>query len=136
LAPTLARHKYASNVVEACLKAGSPTQRAAVLDSLLAGAAAEAGQPPRDAAAEAASLARDQYGNYVLQRALEVAGDGQRAVLLEALAPLDEALRRSAYGKHIALRVARMLEAAAAEGRAAAGGAAGAPRTPPPPPRE
>jgi pumilio RNA-binding family len=153
LAPSLARHKYASNVVEACLTHGTPRQRDALMDALLmlpsgaasssaaAAAAAAAGvdsqQPgaggPRHAGvgavalgpgavAQAAGLARDQFGNYVLQRALEVAGEPRRAGLLRALCPLADSLRRSTYGKHIAARVARMqaaLEGAEADEDAA-----------------
>jgi pumilio RNA-binding family len=62
----MSQHKYASNVVEGCLKHGSPPQRVAILGQLLRASEGEGGPLAVPA------LARHKYGNYVVQRALQV----------------------------------------------------------------
>ncbi|KAL4431371.1 hypothetical protein ABPG75_006627 [Micractinium tetrahymenae] len=119
---TLAQHKYASNVVEACLKHGTQAHRDAILEQMIAEAVA------RPAALTA--LMRDQYGNYVVQRSLDVATPAQRVALLRSIQPHLEALRKYTYGKHIVAKVENMLaqqaQQEAAEAAAAAAAAAAA----------
>lgn len=100
MASSLACHKFASNVMETCLKRCPPAQRDALIAELLT--------PSDPEAPSVAAVARDQYGNYVLQRALEVASPEQRDALFVELQPHLDGLRRSGYGKHIAARVAKM----------------------------
>lgn len=100
MASSLACHKFASNVMETCLKRCPVTQRDALIAELLT--------PSDPHAPTVSAVARDQYGNYVLQRALEVASVEQRDALFEELQPHLDGLRRSGYGKHIAARVAKM----------------------------
>lgn len=101
----MSQHKYASNVVEGCLKHGTPSQRAAIINHLLS--ASDNSSPtnqqpksprssPRNTTASGSSgsprgaavvpdqgtrfnppltvdaLARHKFGNYVIQRALQV----------------------------------------------------------------
>ncbi|PSC74804.1 hypothetical protein C2E20_2398 [Micractinium conductrix] len=103
---TLAQHKYASNVVEACLKRGEQRHRDAIIEQMIADARA------RPTALTA--LMRDQYGNYVVQRGLEVATPPQRAALLAVIQPHLDTLRKYAYGKHIAAKAEALLAAQAA----------------------
>lgn len=90
-------HKYASNVVETCFKHGTPDQRVVLARALLEGG--EGGPSVPD-------IAMDQYGNYVIQRALEVmpcedVGLDEREQLLLRLLPHLDLLRKSLHGKHI-----------------------------------
>ncbi|KAI7838204.1 hypothetical protein COHA_007998 [Chlorella ohadii] len=112
---TLAQHKYASNVVEACLKHGRPAHRDAIVDNMVR----EAGMRP----ASLVTLMRDQFGNYVVQRALDVATPSQRAALLATIQPHLESLRKYTYGKHIVNKVEALL---AAQAQAEAGPTAAA----------
>ncbi|EFN51026.1 hypothetical protein CHLNCDRAFT_28462 [Chlorella variabilis] len=126
---TLAQHKYASNVVEACLKHSGQAHRDAIVDQMIR----ESGARP----AALTALMRDQYGNYVVQRALEVATPPQRAALLAAIKPHLDALKKYTYGKHIVTKAEAMLTAqAAAEEAAAAAAAAAAARQEPEQPPE
>ncbi|PRW20331.1 pumilio-like protein isoform A [Chlorella sorokiniana] len=114
---TLAQHKYASNVVEACLKHGRQAHRDAIVDTMV-----------REAAVRPTclvTLMRDQFGNYVVQRALDVATPAQRAALLATIQPHLEALRKYTYGKHIVNKVEALL-AAQVQAQAEAGAPAAA----------
>ena len=101
LAASLACHKFASNVMETCLQNCPEEQRSALIEQLL--------HPSDTYAPSVAAIARDQFGNYVLQRALEVATDEEKWKLVMELQPHLEVLRRSGYGKHIASRVSKMV---------------------------
>jgi hypothetical protein len=101
LASSLACHKFASNVMETCLQQCPEDQRSALIEQFL--------HPSDPQAPTVAGVARDQFGNYVLQRALEVATEEEKWHLVEELQPHLEGLRRSGYGKHIAARVGKMM---------------------------
>lgn len=96
-AGAMSQHKFASNVIEACLKHGTSVQRALVLGYLLA-----ADTPLH-------ILARQKYGNYVVQRGLEVAEEPERGQLLVTLRPHLEAVKKHPNGRHCAQRVEAML---------------------------
>ncbi|KAI3424416.1 hypothetical protein D9Q98_009968 [Chlorella vulgaris] len=100
---TLALHKYASNVVEACLKNGEQPHRDAIVNQIIADG--------RERPSALTSLMRDQYGNYVVQRCLEVATAGQRGQLLEIIRPHLEGMRSFTYGKHTAAKAEALLAA-------------------------
>ena len=101
LSASLACHKFASNVMETCLQQCPVEQRSALIAELI--------RPSDRQAPTLAAVARDQFGNYVLQRALEVATDEEKWQLVMELQPHLEGLRRSGYGKHIASRVSKLL---------------------------
>ncbi|KAL8275129.1 hypothetical protein Esti_001008 [Eimeria stiedai] len=69
----LSEQKFASNVVEKCLLWGEAEQRAQLIEELL--------EEPQ----ELQELVLHAYGNYVVQRALAVAGATQRDALLEVV---------------------------------------------------
>ena len=65
----LSTHKFASNVVEKCLEYGTRAQRCRLVSTMLGDGsgldAAEADQLLQ-------TMTKDQYGNYVVQKTLEV----------------------------------------------------------------
>lgn len=65
----LSTHKFASNVVEKCLEYGTRAQRCQLVSTMLGDGsgldAAEADQLLQ-------TMTKDQYGNYVVQKTLEV----------------------------------------------------------------
>jgi pumilio RNA-binding family len=91
--------------METCLQQCPDDQRRALIEALI--------HSSDSLAPTVAGIARDQYGNYVLQRALEMADEEERSKLILELQPHLESLRRSGYGKHIASRVGKMLVAIA-----------------------
>lgn len=118
--PELACHKHGSNVVESCLKHGNPAQRELLIKHLLA-AAAPHGLP----GSLAPAMMRDQYGNYVLQRVLEVASPEQKAELVAVLQPHLNVVRQFTYGRHLAVRIGEELAAGRQLGAVAPGGSGG-----------
>ncbi|KAF7304924.1 Kinesin heavy chain [Mycena kentingensis (nom. inval.)] len=94
----LARHKFASNVCEKALVFGDLEARRVLIEEILA----PAKQP--DGPTAIALLMKDQYGNYVLQRALGVAEGELKQKLVDTIRPQLAAMRKQSNGhsKHIA----------------------------------
>lgn len=102
----LARTEPGAHSVRACLEAARPPQREALVSALLRG---EREPRPRAEAGALAALAREKGGSFVAQRSLELAGEGQRAQLLDALLPRALALAGHTEGSFVvrtALQVA------------------------------
>ncbi|KAG7092474.1 hypothetical protein E1B28_008826 [Marasmius oreades] len=99
----LARHKFASNVCEKALQASDTGTRRALVDELLV--------PKHEGATPVASMMKDQFGNYVLQRAVVVADSDQRDLLIGLIRTQIPAMRRysSAYNKHL-LSIERLID--------------------------
>lgn len=56
-------------------------------------------------------MMKDQFGNYVVQKVLEICSDAQRELLLERIRVHLHALKKYTYGKHIVARVEKLLSA-------------------------
>ncbi len=54
-------------------------------------------------------LMKDQYANYVVQRAIEVAKPMQRKILMYKIAPLLSAARKYMHAKHIVAKAEHYL---------------------------
>ncbi|KAJ7172428.1 armadillo-type protein [Mycena filopes] len=93
----MARHKFASNVCEKALQFAEPEARRQLIDEIMAPA------PKPDGATPIVTLMKDQYGNYVLQRALGVAEGEQKEALINTVRPQLLNMRRysTAYSKHL-----------------------------------
>ncbi|KAF9264666.1 ARM repeat-containing protein [Marasmius fiardii PR-910] len=99
----LARHKFASNVCEKALQASDAETRRSLIDELLV--------PKHEGATPVASMMKDQFGNYVLQRAVMVADTDQRDQLIGLVRTQIPVMRRysSAYNKHL-LSIERLID--------------------------
>ncbi len=93
---TLSQHKFASNVVERCLQFGSMDEREILVEMLTVG---DGGASPLN------HLVRDQFGNYVVQRVLDVAKPAQRERVAAILKTQVPAIKKYSYGKHIIARL-------------------------------
>lgn len=60
----LSQNRYASNVIEKCLVYNTPEQKQAIINELLL--------QSEDPATIVADLSRHEFGNYVVQKMLEV----------------------------------------------------------------
>lgn len=58
-------------------------------------------------------MMKDQYGNYVVQKVLEVCDDTQREQLLQRVRAQLCTLKKYTYGKHIVARMEKLLSAGA-----------------------
>ncbi|KAL0581724.1 mRNA binding protein puf3 [Marasmius crinis-equi] len=99
----LARHKFASNVCEKALISSDAETRRALIDEFLVS--------KTDGTAPVPALMKDQFGNYVLQRAVIVADADQRERLIGVVRGQIPTMRRysSAYNKHL-LSIERLIE--------------------------
>jgi pumilio RNA-binding family len=91
----MARHKFASNVCEKALTCSTRENRTALIAEIMA--------PKPDGTAPIAVMMKDQFANYVLQRALTVVDEDQREELCAKVRPHLASMRRysSAYSKHL-----------------------------------
>lgn len=94
----LSQHKFASNVVERCLQHGSLKEREVLIEILIVGEGSPNSSPLN-------YLVRDQFGNYVVQRVLDVARPPQRERVVSILRAQVPAIKKYSYGKHIIARL-------------------------------
>jgi pumilio RNA-binding family len=92
----LSQHKFASNVVERCLQHGSVTEREVLIEILIGDNCSSS--PLND-------LVRDSFGNYVVQRILDVARPSQRERVVNILKLQVPIIKKYSYGKHIIARL-------------------------------
>ncbi|CAL1704429.1 unnamed protein product [Somion occarium] len=99
----MARHKFASNVCEKALITSTPEMRRALIDEIVT--------PKHEGANNVMMMMRDQYANYVLQRALSVVEGDQKEQLVGKVKPQLMQLRKqtSHFSKHL-LAIERLLE--------------------------
>ncbi|KAI5899501.1 ARM repeat-containing protein [Schizophyllum commune H4-8] len=91
----LARHKFASNVCEKALVFADSETRAHLIDEIM--------MPTADGVSPLVIMMKDQFANYVLQRALATAEGEQKEMLIAKVKPHIANMRRysSAYSKHL-----------------------------------
>jgi hypothetical protein len=96
----LAKHKFASNVVEKCFVFGSDADRTALVDEIIGS--------NTDGQAPIAAMVRDQYANYVVQKTIDVTSGPIRLKFIEGLKHKVPGLRKITYGKHIISRIEKI----------------------------
>ena len=90
----LSKHKFASNVVEKCVAFGSYSDRQHIIDEIM--------EVNTDSSSPLLAMMKDGFGNYVIQKLLDVTDGEQRAQLVAKIKPQLLALKRYTYGKHLA----------------------------------
>ncbi|KAF4665160.1 hypothetical protein FOL47_004735 [Perkinsus chesapeaki] len=94
-------HKFASNVVEKALVCGSRQNQDEVIGAVI-------GSAGPDAPLHAMTV--DKFGNYVVQRCLELSQGTSREHLVNMLKTDLPNLRKVTYGKHIASAVEKLIQ--------------------------
>lgn len=84
----LSKQKFSSNVIEKCIRCADMESKILMIEELL---------DPE----ELENLMRDQYGNYVIQTALEFAPPELCVHLIEAMRPILPSIRQTPYGRRI-----------------------------------
>ncbi|KAF8350692.1 armadillo-type protein [Amanita rubescens] len=99
----MAQHKFASNVCEKALVCADSENRRRLLHEIMT--------PKPDGVTPVADMMKDQFANYVLQRALIVAEGEDKDALYSLVRPQLIAMRRfsNAYNKHLG-SIERLLE--------------------------
>jgi len=87
----LSCHKFASNVMEKCVQNCTPEERSEVIVSELL----------LNGGAPIFALVSDQYGNYVVQKLIDICDLPTREKILAVLRPAVSTLEQLCYGKHI-----------------------------------
>lgn len=91
----LSKHKFASNVVEKCVDFGSKEERQELIEEVL--------QLRPDGSSPLATMMKDQYANYVVQKMLDIVDEEQKNILLSRIKPHLQSLKRFTYGRHLLL---------------------------------
>ncbi|KAI9697964.1 MAG: mRNA binding protein puf3 [Candelina mexicana] len=87
------KHKFASNVVEKSIQFGTSDQRRGIMETMITGS--DKGDSPIQA------LARDQFGNYVIQKLLVQLKGADHDKFMEHLQQQLALLKKYTYGKQI-----------------------------------
>lgn len=95
--PELSMQKFSSNAVEKSLQLGDRDTRRSLIHELISDADVMR------------RLLHDAYGNYVIQRALQVAESPQLEQICEAIRPHLNALKQSPYGKRIQAKIMKRM---------------------------
>ncbi|KAF2097494.1 ARM repeat-containing protein [Rhizodiscina lignyota] len=90
------KHKFASNVVEKCLVFGTNEQRRNIMVKIL-----EKPDGPTPRESTLLGLVKDNFGNYVIQKLLDVLGSEDYPTFVDALAPEMFKAKRCITGKQI-----------------------------------
>ncbi|KAI0542169.1 ARM repeat-containing protein [Xylaria digitata] len=88
----LSRHKFSSNVVEKCLRCASEDSKDKMVKELLVGGEME-------------RLLKDNFGNYVVQTALEHSSVQTKHQLVEAIRPMLPGIRGTPYGRRLGAKI-------------------------------
>lgn len=98
-------HKFASNVVETAVTFSSDEDRKKIVDSIVY--ASDRG----DRFDPLSLLTTNRFGNYVVQKLLDVVEGDAKHLLLSSITTRMKLLKRFKYGKHIVNRVEKMMAA-------------------------
>lgn len=97
----LSKHKFASNVVEKCFTHANRQNRMLLLEEVLGKEEASPNSP-------LLSMVKDQYGNYVVQKIIDVVDPEQRQLIVHHVRRHIPNLRKIPYGKHIIARIEKI----------------------------
>lgn len=96
----MSQQKFASNVVEKCLTFGGPEERQLLVKEMLG--STDENEPLQ-------AMMKDPFGNYVVQKVLEICDDQSLELILSRIRVHLNALKRYTYGKHIVSRVEKLI---------------------------
>jgi hypothetical protein len=94
-------HKFASNVIEKCIRRALPEQRDAIFREIIGA----------EGAWEAERVFRmvgDQFGNYVIQRIIEFGTEAQRTAIYDVVYENYENLMTRQYAKHVIQKLEKL----------------------------
>lgn len=91
-------HKYASNVIEKCIRGATPAQREPIFDEVIGSGANGDGS-------RIVKMATNQFGNYVVQRIIEFGVERQRDAIYAVVYDAYDDLYNVTYAKHVYTRL-------------------------------
>ncbi|KAH9619553.1 hypothetical protein KSS87_006865, partial [Heliosperma pusillum] len=94
--------KFASNVVEKCLKYGDALERDLIIEEFISGS---------DNNDSLLMLMKDQFANYVVQKLFDIGTEKQKEAFLNCIKSHLPELKRFSYAKQIVARYESLTEA-------------------------
>jgi hypothetical protein len=94
----LSVHKFASNVIEKCIRRASGPQRQAIFAEIV-------GAPGRWEGPRIIKMAADQFGNYVIQRIIDFGSETQQTAIYDVVSANYDHLAQEAYARHVIARL-------------------------------
>jgi hypothetical protein len=94
----LSMHKFASNVIEKCIRRASAAQRQGIFGEII-------GAQGRWETARILRMAGDQFGNYVIQRIIEFGSDLQQTAIYHVVYQNYDELAEEGYARHVISRL-------------------------------
>ena len=104
------QHKFASNVVEKCLQYANKRDRDDMIWTII-NVTFDMNSPvdAKTGHCVLESMVRDPYANYVVQKVIDVSDERQRGAILRYVKENIVQLRRYTYGKHIIVRLEKIM---------------------------
>lgn len=96
----LSRHKFASNVVEKAFAYCGPKERELMINETMG--------DMEDDGTRMVALIKDQYGNYVVQKIIDVASEEHKQAIVARIQRYLPQLMKIPYGKHIIARAEKI----------------------------
>lgn len=94
------KHKYASNVVEKCITYGTDEEKKILIDEIM--------KKNEDGTPRLLPMMKDQYANYVIKKALDIASGDQLNKLIAEIKPHMQFLKKNLHGKALSLNIERL----------------------------
>ena len=89
----LSTHRFASNIIERCLFFGTNEQKNNIIDEVL--------KKEDSSNVSIISLAKDKYGNYVVQKMIEYSEDVKKDEIIKKIMNSSLSLKKEGYTKHV-----------------------------------
>lgn len=86
-------HKFASNVVEKCLEIGNDEQNKKIIDEVV--------NADNENNEIIVNLVKDKYGNYVIQKMIEVADKADKQLIIKKIINSQAMKKRDGFSKHV-----------------------------------
>ncbi|EAX95487.1 Pumilio-family RNA binding repeat containing protein [Trichomonas vaginalis G3] len=91
-------HKFASNVIEKCIRGASEEERMEIFPEII-------GSAPDFNATRISTMVEDQFGNYVIQRIIEFGTEEQQTAIYNVVFDNYQKLEGIQYSKHVLLKL-------------------------------
>lgn len=94
-------HKFASNVIEKCIRGASEEERMEIFPEII-------GRAPDFNSDRILQMVEDQFGNYVIQRIIEFGTEDQQTAIYNVIYENYEKLEQIQYSKHVLLKFSHL----------------------------
>ena len=101
---SLSTHKFGSNVIEKCLQHGDRKQKDEIITEILVAKITDEDQAYQSShqSVTLMDLMKDKYGNYVIQRILDISSEAQRKVLIDKVLKLALLMKKhKSHARHV-----------------------------------